>query len=175
MSDLKVRVWDGKRMYDHRGLVVLISEKTGRPCAYTDVRDVLEDREIGEDTGICEVMLWTGYTDAEGNPIWQGDIVRKPPKTYGNHPEINVVSATPSIGVVEWGWRVKPVREGRTRVQYGPGWEDERENVFYGWDGQEFRWEDLTVIGNIYEDKDLLLPESLDRITTETRLGDESS
>jgi len=129
---LKFRVWAFDKMQtpkkDWGGDVFLRLD--GTPYVQTDVE---------ENTGLalledCIVMQWTGLKDRNGKEIFDGDIIRK--HARGKVPEL--------VGEVDWN-------------AYTGEWvcfdlihDEEFEDIL------DFRPEMIEVIGNIYEDAELL-------------------
>ena len=117
--EIKFRVWDGARMY-HNDIYITIE---GNYSSYLPG---------------CEVMQFTGLTDADGKEIYEGDVVAR------------------RVGGAKYGHHV---------VRFGRGFYDGGYLTFDGWIvdpdnkydhtnaliGDEYR-----VIGNIYENPVLI-------------------
>ena len=93
-----------------------------------------------------KVMQYTGLKDKNGKEIYEGDIVGLQP--YSN--------CELSTGKVYWdegeaGFQIEAIKIGKAYTGGGLSFS----NRFYGYEGREFVWSDLEVIGNIYENPEL--------------------
>ena len=97
----------------------------------------------------CIVMQFTGLLDKNGKEIYEGDIVEwKPPGDfYRNNVSTGEIVFSEDCFVVQ-------------AIKLGSFQPEEEGNVysndFYGPEGREFSWGDCEVIGNIYENPELL-------------------
>ena len=135
--EIKVRAWNKKekRMYQITTLAFLEGQrhfgydiKTGE-SAWLDAKDVI-------------LLQYTGLKDKNGKRIYNGNIVKATKTFQGNVPSF------PIIGRVVWEedrfWRViwnpNPEEKYEADIGLGKAWE----------------WMELEVIGNIYENPELL-------------------
>jgi|GEM_PF-281559 len=103
-----------------------------------------------------------GLLDKNGKEIYEGDIVKWQPHTieemnelFYDEPESQRDEIVPSFGYVIWkeaGFVIETINEGYEKFKEG----DIFELNFYGYEGKEFSWHNLEVIGNIYENPELL-------------------
>jgi uncharacterized phage protein (TIGR01671 family) len=103
---------------------------------YGDWRD-LEDGRGRE----CELMQFTGCNDKTGKPIYEGDIVKRVIITFDlEKPDGEDEIRTEEISYIEW--------------RHSGFWVAAEH---FGWEGESmWHWGDIEVIGNIYENGDLL-------------------
>jgi len=142
MEELKFRVWirDKKVMYDDM-------------CVYPRELRITKDGAVlemgcrkinhnlkGENTALyiddVVIMLWTGKQDRNGRDIYEGDIVKH--------------VKTGAKGYVVWDIEALGFY---IHQSFYP--QDENGNFFYfygNYGKRNFKWEDLIIIGNIYED-----------------------
>jgi len=128
-SPRKFRVWDGEEMHEPPSKFWMLAN--GRVSK--------EHHGFGmaaENHEQYEVMFATGLTDAEGNEIWEGDFVRCASKTLDEEAIAVVVSE-------EMGFRFQRIA-GNKRTFYGPA------------GGDDWKYKTLTVIGNRYQNPELL-------------------
>jgi len=121
----KFRVWNGEEMH----------EPPHRFWMRGDGRVTNERHGFGmaaEDNEQYEVMFATGLTDAEGNEIWEGDIV----------------DWADGRGVVYWN---------DDKARYLHGFAEKIDGDFNGFHRPpKAMWDRVRVIGNRYEDPNLL-------------------
>jgi hypothetical protein len=135
MENIKFRVWDKSRkvMYRDVGLdrAYLQKDVYGDMFVliflkiYSANNNKFERLEVSN----FEALLWTGKKDKKGNEIYEGDIVKHKSGT---------------IGEVVWDSR----RAGFYILKLNNS-EDQFE--FYLNGEPNFEWDDLEVVGNIYE------------------------
>lgn len=145
---IKFRAWDkeGKRMGDVSGL------QFPRPWGgdvfepYAEVLFGTVEVELHRDD--VELMQFTGLTDKNGKDVYEGDVVRIVPdekKAFTNEPH-HPSFMYGDVAKVEWDdvnakFSLFDVHGEDTEIGYYAGWS--------GWN-----W--LEVIGNIYENPELL-------------------
>ena len=74
---------------------------------------------------------------------------------FPDEPDEWITECVPSVGYVEWSraaFEISTIIEGYEIRASG----DKFENCFYGYEGQKFCWSQLEVIGNIYDNPELL-------------------
>ena len=116
------------------------TEKNKPQMTFLDVESVGDFMsKYGKEDTI--LLQYTGLKDKNGVEIYEGDIIKSKRKLYDPFGE-KEPKEIEIIGIVEWildGFRVKSVNK-------------EYQDVFRG----VFRWLDLEVIGNMYENPELL-------------------
>lgn len=55
-----------------------------------------------------------------------------------------------AYGIIEWGYAGFQIKQTSSTAI------DKDENVFYDYMGSKFSWDELEIVGNVYEDQDLL-------------------
>lgn len=100
---------------------------------------------------IEEEMQFTNHKDKNGKEIYEGDIVSYKQKNYCN------LGICESIGIVRYnvnnydsGFAIDSFKVGKVIGEYST-----YEMDFYDYMGISFCWDDLEVIGNIYENIEL--------------------
>lgn len=144
MRTIKFRAWDGKKMVVVDGLDCL---RDGKPivCVSVDGKGGLPMENIGE----VPIMQFTGTLDKNGREIYEGDVVRivkDETQKFGNTPHQEGLLFG-DVASVEWN-------ETNVRYSLFPKGELEEGDIDYycAWTG----WNWLEIIGNIYENPDLL-------------------
>jgi len=137
--EIKFRVWD-KIMEDIAPLVELHSDWVAIPIMDEDGGH-LEQRKLED----VELMQYTGFKDKNGKEIYEGDIVRFENKAY----EIRFFNKWGMFGLVGKSSykdfiKEDPLGSGGSSTRYKP--------YVLG----EYYQKRIEVIGNIYENKDLL-------------------
>ncbi len=103
-----------------------------------------------------EVMQFIGRHDTTGKEIYEADIVRwKIPLEE----DVNMIRNDYVNGLVMWDieeckFIILQLTKGKLIYKAGDYTSDD-DIEFYSYDGAEFSWKDLEVIGNIYENPDL--------------------
>lgn len=93
--------------------------------------------------GMIVLMQYTGLRDKDGVEIYEGDVV----KLIAEWEEVE----TEFWGIVQWGdlWPEFYIKQTKGPV-------GECASAFYDPMGAKFAWENLEVIGNIYENPELV-------------------
>lgn len=132
--EIKFRAWDtrGKSwLYPYPEGFHLFGETT----CFDLIRDQMHERYPGESSLLLmnevELMQYTGLKDKNGKEIYEGDIVYVKQNIYAQ-----------KHLTVEWG-----VDRWEFKEEFDNG------DYYYGY---AIRWEEVEVIGNIYENSDLL-------------------
>jgi uncharacterized phage protein (TIGR01671 family) len=138
--ELKFRAWDGIKMHNNVGVHphMIKSLVKHDKCKNQD-SDC--DYEEGQDGSIivCQrfeaykIMQFTGLWDKNGKEIFEGDIVKTP---------------TDKPMVISWSKKFASFIIDRE------GW------MFSHWFGESFNGQDVEVVGNIYENAEILNSES---------------
>lgn len=130
MNRFRLRVWDKDEILMHPVAQLIIHEN----YLCVAVEDFFQHRPLGDD---LTLMQCTGLRDSEGKLIWEGDIVE-----YVDEVREEQVKA---IGYITW-------------CGAGLSVEEQKEDTFYcKYEGEQyFNWNELKVIGNIYENPELL-------------------
>jgi len=116
----------------------------GEAMAFGEWQRVLESFSI-EDWDKIVIMQYTGLKDKNGKEIYEGDVVRRKAIDFSVDVELPPFEAkyNDEVSVIEYrnhGFWVK----------------DER----FGWEGEGlWHWDEMEVIGNIYENPELLSSE----------------
>ncbi len=155
IREIKYRAWDKTRNRMVDVTQINFSDKFVNIIYF----DKLNCEEIPDfDVSLSEVKLMEclGVKDKKGKEIWEGDIVKL---SFPESGEFIVKMAT-ILGVVYWdeygaNFDVKQISEDTYQTKMGDYISDEDELSFHSDEGQEFIWEWLEVVGNIYEDRKL--------------------
>jgi uncharacterized phage protein (TIGR01671 family) len=111
---------------------------------------------INKITEELEVMQFIGRHDTKGKEIYEADIIK------WNIPlaeDVNAVRNDYIHGLVMWDieeckFMVLQLTKGKLIYKKGE-YTSEDDIEFYSLDGAEFNWDDIEVIGNLYENPDL--------------------
>ena len=135
MRIIKFRVWNKEDSY--------MSE----PCGLGDV--IWKEFEEGDEN--YEVMQFTGLTDKNGREIYEGDIVK-----HCNTKEYNSLHQQKQLFKVVWVKEnfSKDICDGRDDIFMETGFKFKK--LFDGLSTVFCPEKDLEVIGNIYDNSDLL-------------------
>jgi len=103
-----------------------------------------------------ELMRFIGSHDKEGKEIYEADIVKWREQV---DKDTSVKSNDDIFGIVLWDreecrFIVYQITKGKWTYKVGDN-TFEHDTQFYSYDGAEFDWKDLEVVGNIYEHSDL--------------------
>lgn len=150
---IKFRAWDEKRkrMYFVSDLHIA-TVMNGGVWATVNGKDIIEDKDIKLQIQPKDIKLmqFTGLTDKNGKEIYEGDIVKNYDEDFCGFGKCE------SIGSVYFGegsFCIEPIKIGsvkRTDFEYIYSLD------FYGYEGREFSWDKLEIIGNIYENPSLV-------------------
>lgn len=155
INELKYRAWDKARnkMFD----VTLINFRDKLvSMIYDSNSDFEETQEIIKDYNVpfsrIELMQCLGVKDKKGKEIWEGDIVNLSFEHF---------SKTLSIfGVVYWNkenvcFSIYQISKNSYTIEHGDCYSETTILKFYNCNGEQFRWNELEIVGNIYENKEL--------------------
>lgn len=149
MRKILFRAWDIK----YKRMSPVASIDFVKDLIYTtwweDNKKRLKKDETNE---IATLILqqFTGMKDKNGKEIFEGDIVSF--KNSGKDLKIN----EESVGVIKYedgGFYIDPITEGK--LKYGDNDPDYFANNFYDYDGRCFSWEELIIIGDMYNNPEL--------------------
>ncbi len=157
-KDIKYRAWDKARSKMFDVTLINFQDKLVN-MDYDNKSDWEETKEKIKDYNVpflrIELMECLGVKDKKGKEIWEGDIVK------WIFPEsVEFASKIASIfGVVYWNdgsscFDVKQISKDIYTTKYKDFVSDADELNFYSDEGQEFIWEWIEVVGNIYENKE---------------------
>lgn len=107
-----------------------------------------------------ELMECLGVKDKKGKEVWEGDIVKWTYPNIDDEYYKNKAKFGNIYGLVYWNsencsFRIKQISIDSYKFDNVDLNELEWKLEFYGYDGQEFEWNELEVNGNIYENKEL--------------------
>ena len=149
MRELKFRAWDTKT----KKMIFTGFHVMGEVTAFGLIDQYIDDNRCGADTSLdrwndIELMQYTGLTDCNGKEIYEGDIVLVPigypedgKPIYGNFQGVIVYGSPIYFTTDEYGL---PIGTTGFFIETKDG----RHSMLLG--------RDEKVIGNIYENKELL-------------------
>ena len=147
MKNFKFRLWDNvenKMVYPNERLNELfLIDCSGFPYL---LRKIEEKVEVAAVWQRFEVMLWSGRQDKNGRDIYDGDIVEF--ERYGQKIRGLVVVTVGDRYVVQLTSATDSYTIGEHEVSVPI--------TFYEWNNPVFDWADLVVIGNKFENSQLL-------------------
>ena len=150
---IKFRVWNKEfRTMDYDGGVLYdLFDFNIQNCKYLCLNKFILD--ISEQFDLTQ---FTGTHDKEGMEIYEGDLVkwREPIDK-----DESVMSNEYIFGLVLWDreecrFIVSQITKGTWTYKVGDSI-FEHDTEFYSYTGEEFDWNELIVVGNIYENPDL--------------------
>jgi len=124
------------RIIKFRGWVAKHNQFADSVSVYSDGSHLMEIGDVGGYQGV--VSQFTGLTDKNGKEIYEGDVVQKDVFPYGESAPNGKVVFTSNK------FQCEVVIIG------------EDQDDWYDYDGNNFYWDELEVIGNIYENPELL-------------------
>jgi hypothetical protein len=145
MREIKFRAWDGKSiiyLHQHKGDFPLCLVWENDKC-------VLMEFEAGHDDNLDNAILmqYTGRKDKNGKNIYEGDIVKREVYDWDEMERLSDMSdgSSPII-----------LKEEISFVEYiGNSFWVNSES--FGWEGEGlWNWDKIEVIGNIYQNSNLL-------------------
>lgn len=154
INELKYRAWDKLTKKICEVEVIDFSNKTLLLIHLEDSAKTKYNASFEE----AELMQYLGVNDKKGREICEGDIVKW---TYPNIDDDyykDKAKFGSIFGVVYWignncSFSIKQI--SRDTFNYNKNELFKYEDLmFYDYDGAEFQWNDLEVVGNIYENKE---------------------
>ena len=129
---------------------------------YDNKSDWEESREIIECCYVSfskvELMECLGVKDKKEKEIWEGDIVKwiYPDNNDEYYKERSVFGTI--FGAIYWNnkdcsFEIEQISKDTFKYDKNDTY-DNNDLIFYDYDGKEFNWEWLEVVGNIYENKE---------------------
>jgi len=155
IDNIKYRAWDKVRNKMFDVTLINFQDKLVN-MIYDNKSDWEKSREIIKDYNVpfsrIKLMQCLEVKDKKGKEIWEGDIVKL---SFPESTEFTVKMAT-ILGVVYWNeyganFDVEQITKDTYQTKMGDYISDEDELSFHSNEGQEFLWEWLEVVGNIYE------------------------
>ncbi len=157
MTIEKYRAWDKTRSKMFDITLINFQDKLVN-MIYDNKSDWKETREIIKDCNVpfsrIELMECLEVKDKKGKEIWEGDIVEL---AYDYHKEISIFGNV--FGVINWdskdcSFNIKQISKDTFKFDKNATYEDDNDLVFYDYDGTQFNWEWLEVVGNVYENRE---------------------
>ena len=143
-KELKTMDYDGGVLYDLFGFNI-------HDCKYLCL-----NRFILDISDQFDLMQFTGAHDKQGKEIYEGDLIKWREQVGRDE---SVKSNDDIFGIVLWDregckFIVSQITKGTWTYKVGDSL-FEHDTEFYSYNGEVFSWNDLEVIGNIYENSDL--------------------
>ena len=175
MREIKFRAWhEGNKGFEHYTIKDIWKNGWDVLFAIDGNTDRLEKIEKTSFVLNAKWQQSTGLKDKNGVEIFEGDCIRyygsfsfdEALENYNDfkktHPALELhkndydkpVKFTPSFGIIKYSDGCFYIDETKIGTEERIG--SSRSVDFYGPEGQEFSWEDIEVIGNIYENPELL-------------------
>lgn len=156
INELKYRAWDKEYSRMSEVTQINLSDKFVN-IIYFDKLNCEEIPDFNVPFSKVELMECLEIKDKKGKEIWEGDIVKW---TYPDIDDDYYKDKTKfgnMCGIIYWNnencsFRIKQISIDSYKLDDDIP-EMEWELEFYGYDGQEFEWNELEVVGNIYENK----------------------
>lgn len=156
IREIKYRAWD-KKMNEMITSGIELDLRMLSSCLPPSMTDVIGF--IPENEGRrFEMMQFTGLKDKKGKEIWEGDIVKWIYPDVDDDYYKNKAKFGSIFGIIYWNnedcsFSIKQISIGSVKFDKNNVHEVEWNLEFYDYDGREFEWNELEVVGNIYENK----------------------
>ncbi len=143
LSDFDFRVWDGRKYVNNiKGGVYIHKENTDVKCLNRNQDCYHYEFELDDlDNSNLEIELFTGYYDDKGNKIYVGDIIECLTLTNENHSEVfyEIICFDMELGLCS------KLSNGESGYLFDLRRHKNNKTI-----------EDVYVVGNIHENKELL-------------------
>ncbi len=143
LKDFDFRVWDGRKYVNNiKGGVYIHKENTDVKCLNRNQDCYHYEFELDDlDNSNLEIELFTGYYDDKGNKIYVGDIIECLTLTNENHSEVfyEIICFDMELGLCS------KLTNGESGYLFDLHMNSKNKII-----------EDVYVVGNIHENKELL-------------------
>ena len=149
---IKFRAWNKElKVMDYDGGVYDLFDPNIQSCKYLYLNMIILDI-----SGKFDLMQFTGEHDNQGREIYEGDLVKW--REQASRDE-SIKSNEYIFGLVLWDRKackfvISQITKGTWTYKVGNSL-FEHDTEFYSYGGEEFSWDELDVVGNIYENPDL--------------------